>query len=481
MLQRHSQPICGQYRPRSHSLLPWRASCSQRGLRCARAAASDQLYKGKTAIVVGAGPAGSIAAMMLAKNGFEVEVYERRPEPQLDAVATGRAYIILLIPRGQAALQRLGIPLPNDDNYKSLGTVRHDSKGKVSVSKEEGNITFSRTDLAQFLVDQARARYPDSIHYNFQATATQFDIPGRKVTFMTEDGQTVQRSYDLLVGTDGVGSRVRAALQDELGLTVDISDSGREYKVYGGLRAELEPPEFAGRKGTSLHLYTSDDSFTTFTAHSNPDGTYSGTFSLKTGEHEQLISQAAYESLLRAKFPSMPQDWVPEVAAQAVSSKASSAGKRVKCSQLHGPGIILLGDAGHAVSPVFGQGANSALESGLVLDDVLQACKGDASAVPAAFSQARKEDVHALFWIDAAAFSFFIKKPSTDFFLLAAHVVLGTVLSKLLPFIYGSTPALLRLGSERYSVIYSAVRRDAALAVALAASLSIWLLVRATQ
>ncbi|GFH08087.1 monooxygenase [Haematococcus lacustris] len=185
------------------------------------AAASDQLYKGKTAIVVGAGPAGSTAAMMLAKNGFEVEVgkvtcpaflhtlhayhcrfahcmcsclgcaahhydklqvYERRPEPQLDAVATGRAYIILLIPRGQAALQRLGIPLPNDDNYKSLGTVRHDSKGKVSVSKEEGNITFSRTDLAQFLVDQARARYPDSIHYNFQATATQFDIPGRKAS-----------------------------------------------------------------------------------------------------------------------------------------------------------------------------------------------------------------------------------------------------------------------------------------------------------
>ncbi|GFH10966.1 monooxygenase [Haematococcus lacustris] len=211
MLFRHSQPICGQYRPRSHSLLPWRARCSQRGLRCVRAAASDQLYKGKTAIVVGAGPAGSTAAMMLAKNGFEVEVgkatcpaflhtlhayhcrfahcmcsclgcvahhydklqvYERRPEPQLDAVATGRAYIILLIPRGQAALQRLGIPLPNDDNYKSLGTVRHDSKGKVSVSKEEGNITFSRTDLAQFLVDQARARYPDSIHYNFQATAT---------------------------------------------------------------------------------------------------------------------------------------------------------------------------------------------------------------------------------------------------------------------------------------------------------------------
>lgn len=36
-------------------------------------------------------------------------------------------------------------------------------------------------------------------------------------------------------------------------------------------------------------------------------------------------------------------------------------------------GVILLGDAAHAVTPVFGQGANSALESCRILDDVLSA------------------------------------------------------------------------------------------------------------
>ena len=55
--------------------------------------------------MVGAGPAGSTAAMFLARQGFQVEVHERRPEPKNDPVDTGRAYIIILIPRGQAALK----------------------------------------------------------------------------------------------------------------------------------------------------------------------------------------------------------------------------------------------------------------------------------------------------------------------------------------------------------------------------------------
>ena len=92
------------------------------------------------------------------------------------------------------------------------------------------------------------------------------------------------QDYDLLVGADGVGSAVRTALQQHYSdMNVVISDSGREYKTYSGVRGDIEPPEFKVNPGATLHLYTSDDPWTTFTAHNNPDGTYSGTFSLKTG------------------------------------------------------------------------------------------------------------------------------------------------------------------------------------------------------
>lgn len=51
---------------------------------------------------------------------------------------------------------------------------------------------------------------------------------------------------------------------------------------------------------------------------------------------------------------------------------------RLKCSQLHGPHVVLVGEAAHSVTSHDGQGCNAAMESvevlGQVLDKVLHAC-----------------------------------------------------------------------------------------------------------
>ncbi len=63
-----------------------------------------------------------------------------------------------------------------------------------------------------------------------------------------------------------------------------------------------------------------------------------------------------------------------------------------------------------------------------------------------------------------------------DFLQLLSHVLLGTVLSKIVPFIYGAKPALLKLGSTtRYSEITAAVKRDSLLAAVGFAALGLWL------
>lgn len=83
----------------------------------------------------------------------------------------------------------------------------------------------------------------------------------------------------------------------------------------------------------------------------------------------------------------------------------------IKCSQLHGPRTVLIGDAAHCAAPVLGQGANSALEDVSVLVDTLRHMhelrgsaqeassnhpSADAAHDLAAFTRARKHDVHAL-------------------------------------------------------------------------------------
>ena len=53
---------------------------------------------------------------------------------------------------------------------------------------------------------------------------------------------------------------------------------------------------------------------------------------------------------------------------------------------------------------MFGQGANSSLESGRVLGEALVAAKGEVEAVPATFDELRRPDVHGLYEIDRKAF-----------------------------------------------------------------------------
>jgi hypothetical protein len=57
-------------------------------------------------------------------------------------------------PLPQKALTDLGISLPSEGHCVSQGSVRHSRTGKVSISRERGNVTFSRAGLAQFLIDE---------------------------------------------------------------------------------------------------------------------------------------------------------------------------------------------------------------------------------------------------------------------------------------------------------------------------------------
>ncbi len=88
------------------------------------------------AIVVGAGPAGALTAMSLARAGFQVDVFERRgPSSRLPSqglvntgVASSRTYNIVLNQRGVAALRTHGVDV-DSFGVKLAGSVRHEQKG----------------------------------------------------------------------------------------------------------------------------------------------------------------------------------------------------------------------------------------------------------------------------------------------------------------------------------------------------------------
>jgi len=59
--------------------------------------------------VVGAGLVGSLLALLLAKRGFKVDVFERRPDMRREKVAAGRSINLAVSTRGITAFKRAGL------------------------------------------------------------------------------------------------------------------------------------------------------------------------------------------------------------------------------------------------------------------------------------------------------------------------------------------------------------------------------------
>lgn len=69
-------------------------------------------------VIVGAGPAGSLMAVYMAKRDCQVDIYERRNDIRNEEVVEGRSINLALSARGLAALRKAGL----DHLGKALGT-----------------------------------------------------------------------------------------------------------------------------------------------------------------------------------------------------------------------------------------------------------------------------------------------------------------------------------------------------------------------
>jgi kynurenine 3-monooxygenase len=59
--------------------------------------------------ILGSGLVGSLLAIYLAKRGYQVDIYERRPDMRKNRVAAGRSINLALSERGWTALEQVGI------------------------------------------------------------------------------------------------------------------------------------------------------------------------------------------------------------------------------------------------------------------------------------------------------------------------------------------------------------------------------------
>ncbi|MFA5549949.1 MAG: FAD-dependent monooxygenase [Porticoccaceae bacterium] len=165
-------------------------------------------------LIAGGGIGGLAAAIALLRRGFDVEVYEQAGE--LREFGAG----IQISPNGNRALHSLGVfeTLQKLSCNADAKEIRLWNTGKTWKLFDLGDaalrkygfpyLTVFRPDLLRVLGDEVKRLKPDAIHLGARGVGMSQTADG--VTLELADGRRVHG--DVLVGADGVHTKIRPAL-----------------------------------------------------------------------------------------------------------------------------------------------------------------------------------------------------------------------------------------------------------------------------
>ena len=89
----------------------------------------------KNVIIVGAGLAGSLCALYMLKRGYNVSVYERRPDMRKTTLIAGRSINLALSKRGWTALEQVGVAdKVKEGEVVKVKVLEIDKQGRIKLT-----------------------------------------------------------------------------------------------------------------------------------------------------------------------------------------------------------------------------------------------------------------------------------------------------------------------------------------------------------
>ncbi len=330
---------------------------------------------GRSVVIVGAGPAGASTALLLARHGIDVTLIER--EASFERVFRGEG----LMPLGMDALLQIGVDL-TDVPERLVRSWRiwidHEEVFVIPEPVDELGARAVRVMSQPALLERLVAAAGACSSFVFERGARCADVirdpGGRVVGIRLADGRGSLRA-DLVIGCDGRGSLVRT----RTGLRLE-----RSREEYDVLWCKL--PGHARLLGECSFMIA-------VAAGAHPIVCYcSWDERLQLGV---ILPKGSAGALLR------DQDWLrlamlsaPGWLAEHVLAHRDTLEGPVRLTVLAGrcrswtaPGVLLLGDAAHPMSPVRAQGINLALRDAIVAANHLRpalAQPGDTARLDAA-------------------------------------------------------------------------------------------------
>ncbi|HEY3688178.1 MAG TPA: NAD(P)/FAD-dependent oxidoreductase [Streptosporangiaceae bacterium] len=329
-------------------------------------------------LIVGGGVGGAGCALALHRAGYDVTVYEARPEPEETPPRAGPrpalwwgddlGAFLTLASNGMRALGAAGAAEAAAAAGFELTEMRvlAESGERIAAIPLSGHADpltrfrcVRRAELCAVLRQEAERRGV-AVHYGARLTAVEEDADG--VTARFADGRTARGA--LLIGADGLNSATRTLIDPG---TAAPRYAGQRV-FYGYTTAVTPPPEPLPR----ITMVRGGAAFG---------------FAVSPGGETYWFARVTGPELPAAELAAAPvQQWRTDLVellradATPAADIVATTGDLMATNARDLPDVprwstartLVIGDAAHAASPATGQGASMALEDAVVLAKALR-------------------------------------------------------------------------------------------------------------
>lgn len=412
-------------------------------------------------VIIGSGMAGCFIALLLAKKGYKVDIYEQGSDVRKNRQGSGRSFNITLYYRGILAFKKIGLweEIKQISTLTTGNVAHYDHKKKVydpyDAHDTEVLYTVHRNRLNSALLDIIEKHKNVKIHFNTKCVG--IDKTSKLVHFQnTKTEKVFTKKTERIIGSDGVNSIVRTEIQKNI-----PSAYIQEHEDWGYKEVHITPvnAQVLSLKQNATHTWPRRNSL--LIAFPNPDRSFTLMVNLPlfgSGSFSSLNSERAIKSYIQSNFPELKQI-IPQIVNSFLNNPTGKFVTIKTSPWSYKDFIVLIGDSAHGVIPFYGQGVCAALDDCLLIMKLLNKYKNNWEKTFINYEQIRKTDTDTLAFLAKENFIELRDRSRSLYFILKDKV--DTALNKAFPNLWlPSLYVLIAHGTLGYDLAYRLHRRQ---------------------